>query len=93
MTKSIERLNEMELLYKEVKKDNKELKKFLKFFKMMDKNSAKLAKYYHNNLLKDIEKTEIINEITNQDSIYEELVDQDVSIRKLIKLCADYINK
>lgn len=93
MAKSIDRLNEMELLYKEVKQDNKELKKFLKLLKEMDKRSGKLAKYYHNEWLEDIESTDINNEITNQDSIYEELVDQDISIRKLIKLCADYINK
>ena len=95
MTKE-NKLQEMQELFNEVQNDNKQLKKFLKELSQMEKRSLKLSEYYTGEW---IEEREMVDsaldyfEITNEDSIYDELTDQYIHMKKLLKKCADYINK
>ena len=95
MTKE-NKLQEMQELFNEVQNDNKQLKKFLKELSQMEKRSLKLSEYYTGEWIEEREMVDsALNyfEITNEDSIYDELTDQYILMKKLLKKCADYINK
>jgi|GEM_PF-3708287 hypothetical protein len=91
-----EKMREMELLYREVLNDNKEMSAFLRAFMKMKQRKTELANFYHGEWLEDSEvlanQSEIHFEITNQDSIYEALTDQYFSVIKILKQCAIYID-
>lgn len=92
-----QRMQQMQELFQEVEKDNKKMKSILHFLKQANKRASALSEYYHGDWMEDSEI--LSNEsdkhflITNEDSIYNELIDQHNYQKKIIKTCADILNK
>lgn len=95
MLEAIERMNEAETAYLQVQDDNNKLEAILSFFKDMVEHKKPLADYYVKQWLEDYSRlgaTDFSNEVTNEDAIYNELTDQYLLVKKLLYLCATYIN-
>lgn len=95
MLDAIERMKSAEAIYFQVQEDNKKLAEVLTFFQEMVEHKEPLAEYYVSEWLEDYERmqaTDFSNHVTNEDTIYNELTDQYLLVKKLLLLCATYIN-
>lgn len=96
MENAKDRMIQAEKDYRLVKEDNEKLTEIVKFLSELKDRINPLQEYYFNDWMDDLlnlENEDFNNEVTNQDSIYEEIVDQYELVKDLLLECAKYINE
>ncbi|NLW52665.1 MAG: DUF4298 domain-containing protein [Tissierellia bacterium] len=96
MENAKDRMIQAEKDYRLVKEDNEKLTEMVKFLSELKDRINPLQEYYFNDWMDDLlnlENEDFNNEVTNQDSIYEEIVDQYELVKDLLLECAKYINE
>jgi len=95
MENAKKRMQQAEQDYLAVKKDNVHLEELLNNLKEISDRKKTLSDYYFNQWIEDyslLEESDFQNAVTNEDAIYEEIVGQYDLIKKILLVCAEYIN-
>lgn len=91
-----ERMIKAEEMYDKVARDNEKLREIIEGLKGMPENMEPLSDYYFNQWMEDLSELEgegFENKITNQDAIYEEIIDQYDMMKEIVLIGAKYINQ
>ncbi|MDO5649502.1 MAG: DUF4298 domain-containing protein [Gallicola sp.] len=91
-----ERMIKAEEMYDKVAGDNEKLREIIERLKEMPENMEPLSDYYFNQWMEDLNELESAgfeNKVTNQDAIYEEIIDQYDMMKEIILIGAKYINQ
>lgn len=75
---------------------NEKIREALKLLQESKEKLSPLSDYYFDQWLNDVQElneTDFSNEVMNQDAIYEEVVAQYELMKKILLVCAQYINE
>lgn len=91
------RMTEYQELYLECRRQNAGLERSIRALKQAEKKMRELGAYYFGDWLEDYKLVSDQSTkrflIANEDSIYNEIVRQETAVKKLLKACADLLNK
>lgn len=82
--------------YQVAREQNEKIREALQLLQEAKGKLAPLSDYYFDKWLDDVqelEETDFHNDVMNQDAIYEEIVEQYELMKKILLVCAQYINE